>query len=464
MTVAFGAIAAAAAEGEGVHHEGSLSGLLIGLVLLAVNGFFVAAEIGLLAASRAKIEQMAEDGDKRAVRAAKALRELSVTFSGAQLGITMMSLGLGAIAEPALAGYIEGWLDAAGLPAAAVGPTGFTIALAIVVLLHMVVGEMAPKNLALAHPESVSMALVRPFGLFVKIFRPLIVALNGLGNLLVRAVGVEPVDDRGLVHTPSELIFALREAKQSGRLEDQEERVLTAALALSDIDAEAAMTPRVDLVAVSDDDVPERVLELAEQTGFTRFPVTHGDIDHVVGFVHVKDVIVRDPEELEGVRVRDLLRAIPAVPEMRNLEQLLADMRADRSPAVLVVDEFGGTAGLLTLEDVLEELVGDIEDEFDPDADGMRRRGQRSVVVDGTLRRDELERVVGLRLPEGATETVSGHLTEVLGRLVEKGDQIEVDGWRLIVRRVDGRRAGRVEVIPPRPEPGHSDGADVSGA
>lgn len=447
--VVFAAAFVAAAAPEGATHHGSLSGVLLGLVLLGVNGAFVAAEIALLAASRARIEQLAETGNRRAVRAAAALRELSVTFSGAQLGITMASLGLGAVAEPALAGYVEQWLAALGAPEGAQAPVAFTLALAVVVLLHMVIGEMAPKNLALARPEQVSMVLARPLGMFVWLLRPLIVLLNGIANALVRLVGVTAVDERGLVHTPEELTVALREAHRSGRLAPSDERVLTAALALSDIDAEAAMTPRVDLIAVADNDHPQAVLDASARSGFTRFPVMHGDIDHVVGFVHVKDVLVLEPHELEGMLVADILRPIPAVPETRNLEQLLVDLRADRSATVLVVDEFGGTAGMLTLEDVLEELVGEIADEFDLDAAVIGERNARSVTVDGTLRRDELTRLTGLRLPEGETETVSGHLTEVLGRLVERGDAIEVDGWRVIVRTVDGRRAGKVELIPP---------------
>jgi CBS domain containing-hemolysin-like protein len=453
--IVFGAMVVAT-EGSGVaaaHPQGSLVGLLIGLVLLALNGVFVAAEISLLAVSRPRVEQLADEGNRRAVRAAAALRELSVTFSGAQLGITMASLGLGAIAEPALAGYFESWLVAAGAPEGLVVPVGFTAALGLVVLLHMVVGEMAPKNLALSRPEQVSLALARPYGWFVSLLRPLILLLNAFGNVIVRMFGIEPVDERGLVHTPEELILALREAGRTGRLEEGEERVFTAALALRDIDAEAAMTPRVDLIAVADDDDPEVVLEASGRSGFTRFPVTHGDIDHIVGFIHVKDVLVRDPEELVGVRVRDLMRPIPAIPETRDLEKLLVDLRTDRSAAVLVVDEFGGTAGLLTLEDILEELVGEIEDEFDPDAAVVRQRNTRSVVVDGMLRRDELARLTGLRLPDGETETVSGHLTEMLGRLLERGDQIEVGGWRLIVRTIDGRRAGKVEVIAPKAPP-----------
>lgn len=422
--------------------------LLIGLVLLVANAFFVAAEIALLAARRARIEQLAATGDPRAVRAQKALEELSVTFSGAQLGITMASLGLGAVAEPAVAAALLGPIEALGLPEATAGIVAFAIALTIVVFLHMVLGEMVPKNLALAGAEQLSLRVSRVFGWYVKLFRPIIVTLNAAANGLVRLTGVEPIEEIGLVHTPDELLLALRESRRHGHLAPPDARVLTAALRLSDIDAEAAMTPRTDLVSVGAAVPVDEILELAASTGYTRFPVTHQDLDHVVGMIHVKDLLIAPASELVDRTAGDLVRPLPAVPESQDLERLLLSMREDRAHAALVVDEYGGTAGLLTLEDVLEELVGDIADEFDSeDAPGPTSDG--AWVVPGTLRRDELERLAGVALPDGEAETVSGVLTEQLGRLLRRGDVLELDGWRLRVLTMEGRRAGQVEVVAP---------------
>ncbi len=444
----------AAAAADGGHAEASPVGLLIGLVLLALNFFFVAAEIALLAARRARIEERAEAGEKRAQQALLALQELSITFSGAQLGITMTSLGLGAIAEPALATVIDGWLPEGSLSGSARGAISFAIALSIVVFLHMVVGEMVPKNIALAKAEEVSMATARPFRLFAKLFRPLIVVMNGAGNIVVRAMGVEPVDEHGLVHTPEELALAVRESRRQGMLRPSDERVLSSVLHLSNIDAEAAMTPRVDLVGIAASAPASDVEALALETGFTRFPVYTTGIDEIVGLVHVKDVLIRDAEELDGKTVADLLRPLPAVPESRNLEHLLKDMRLARAHAALVVDEFGGTAGMLSLEDVIEELVGEIVDEFDADGTTAKRRNERSWTVPGTLRRDELQRLTGLLLPDTDAETIGGWLTEELGRLLKAGDAVEHDGWKLVVRSIEGRRAGEVIVtMPPEPEP-----------
>ena len=440
-----------AAAANGAHGTFSWTAVIIGVLLLVANGYFVAAEIALLAARRTRIEEAADAGDPRARRALKALRELSVTFSGAQLGITMCSLGLGAVAEPAVAALFAEWLAETALPAGAISAVSFALALSLVVFLHMVVGEMAPKNLSLAKAEAISLRIARSFSWFVTAFRPLILLLNGFANLLVRLVRVEPVDEHQLVHTPDELTLALMESRDLGTISPQDARVMGAALRLAAIDAEAAMTPRVDLHAVPDTAAIEDVLRLAEETGHTRLPVFHQDIDHIVGLVHVKDVLIRDETELARISVGDLLRPIPAVPESRDLEQLLRDMLDDRSHAVLVVDEFGGTAGMLTLEDVLEELVGEIADEFDEEL-AAEQPDERVWVVAGTLRRDEVERLTGITLDGGDAETVSGWIVEVLDRLPEAGDRTVTDtGWSLTVLSLEGRRAGDVEVRAPEP-------------
>lgn len=422
--------------------------VFIGVVLLLANGAFVAVEIGLLAARRTDFEEAADAGDRRARRALAAHQELPVTFSAAQLGITICSLGLGAVTEPTIQALLLDVLEGTAVPAAVIPALSLTVALSLVVLLHMVVGQMAPRNLAIANPEQVALRLVRPFGAFILVLRPLIVFLNAVANLLVRLVRIEPVDERQLVHTPEELAVALAESHDLGTIAPLDARMMGAALRLSTIDAEAAMTPRVDLDAVADDATVAEVLALAVETGHTRIPVYHEDLDHIVGLVHVKDALIRDEADQQRLTVTDLLRPISAVPESRDLEQLLRDMLDTNSHAVAVIDEFGGTAGLLTLEDVIEELVGEIADEFD-DEDHPRETPERSWVVSGTMRRDEAERLTGLPLAEGDTETVSGWLVECLGRLVEVGDVVETEGWRVTVRSLEGRRAGEVEIEAP---------------
>lgn len=460
MTAVMMALPPILAAAAGGAHDGpiNLPAIILGIFLLVANGFFVAAEIAILAARRTRIEERADAGDARAELAQKLLAEISITFSGAQLGITMASLGLGAIAEPALATVIARGLGLVSIPESVAAGLAFALAIGIVVFLHMVVGEMAPKNLALARAEDTALRLARPFRAFVWLFRPVILLLNWMGNLLVRAVGVEPIDEHDLVHSPAELALALRESQREGTVTTQDARVLSAALELATIDAAAAMTPRTDLAMVSDQATATDVLSLSKRTGHSRFPVFHEDQDDVVGMMHVKDLLVRDPGNLEGLIVSDLLRPIQAVPESRDLEHLLTDMRTDRSHAVIVVDEFGSIIGLVTLEDVLEELVGEISDEFD-EGEHVIAAGDREWQIDGLLRRDELQRLTGLRLPDGETETVNGFLMERLGRLPRRGDEVVQDGWRLQVVELSGRRAGTVAVMAPD-EPAADESSD----
>ena len=425
----------------------SLTAVLFGVVLLGANGFFVAIEIALLAVRRTRIEELADTGDRRAMRALKALRELSVTFSGAQLGITMCSLGLGIIAEPALAVAFVRIFALTAIPVGVIPLIAVVIALSITVFLHMVIGEMAPKNVAIARADTVTLALITPFAWFLAVFRPLIWLLNASANGLVRLVRVTPIAEHELVHTADELAYVVAEANDSGRITNEDARVIDAALRLSSIDAKEAMTPRIDMVAVGTEQSVEQVLALAATSGFSRIPVFAGDIDHVVGVVHVKDLLIGD-----DVAVTDtagaVMRPLPAVPESLPLDRLLAAMRRQRSHAAVVVDEFGGTAGVITLEDVLEELVGEITDEFDDTT--VLRATESMWVLPGSFRRDEVQRSVGVELPDGDAETLSGWLVEQLGRFPTVSDQVTTaNGWTFTVLSVDRRRASEVEIHAP---------------
>jgi CBS domain containing-hemolysin-like protein len=428
--------------------------LVTAVALLVLNAFFVAAEISLLAARRGIIEERAEAGQPGAIAALRALRELPITFSGAQLGITLASLGLGAVAEPAVADALKSVLARTALPDGARVAIAVAIALSVVVFLHMVVGEMAPKNLSIARAEDVALAIARPFALYMRLLRPLIVVLNGAANALARLFGVEVVDERELGHSAEELLLVLGQARDSGSIGIDEARLFAAALELRDVVAGSAMTPRIDLVAVPTDADVAGVLEAAAASGHTRLPVYERDIDHVVGLVHVKDLLVAG--RTEGLLATDVMRPVVAVPESRDLESLLRELLQTRAQAAIVIDEFGGTAGLVTLEDLFEELVGDIFDEFD-DEPALVVLGPRSWIAPGTMRRDVLEDLVGIDLGGDAdADTVSGWMVERLGRLLRVGDVVRTDqGWRLEVRSLEGRRAGRVTVRAP-----HAPGAE----
>ena len=442
----------------------SIGALVTGIVLLGFNAFFVAAEISLLAARRGVIEQWAETGEARAVAALRALRELPITFSGAQLGITLASLGLGAVAEPAVADALKTLLARTALPDGARVAISIGIALSVVVFLHMVVGEMAPKNLAIARAETVAVAIARPFALYMRLLRPVIVVLNGAANVLARAVGVQVVDERELGHSAEELLLVLGQARDSGSIGIGEARLFAAVLELRDVVAGSAMTPRIDLVAVSIDETVAGVLDAAASSGHTRLPVYARDIDHIVGLVHVKDLLVAG--HADDASVTDVMRPVFAVPESRDLESLLRELLQTRAQAAVVIDEFGGTAGLVTLEDVFEELVGDIVDEFD-DEPALVALGPRSWIAPGTMRRDVLEDLVGSDLDgdEGDSDTISGWMVDRLGRLLRVGDVVTTArGWRLEVRSLEGRRAGRVAVRAPQgPDQGPEQGSGSRG-
>jgi CBS domain containing-hemolysin-like protein len=399
----------------------------------------VAAEFALLAARRSRIEQLAGEGDKRAGHALKGLKELSLMLAGAQLGITACSLLLGAVAEPAVAGLIESAIGRfVELNPRVLHAVGFAIALSIVVFLHMVVGEMAPKSWAISHPESSALTLAGPFRAFVVVFKPVIRLLNTVANGVVRLVGVEPQDEMAMAHTPTDLRMLLDESAGQGAIPAEEHRLLTRSLELSGLDAGAAMTPRRDIVAVDASQPAAEVGVAARESGRSRIIVHGGGLDRVVGVVHAKDVLLLDPADRATTTAGELARSVPVTHESHRVEDLLVEMQTGRQHLAVVVDEHGVVGGIVTLEAVLEELIGDFEDESDRRSRRCRRLGDGTYVLDGNLRPDELEAQTGIHLPEGEWETVAGYVIGELDRIPVVGDTVTADGASLSVTRLDG--------------------------
>ncbi|MBK5224710.1 MAG: HlyC/CorC family transporter [Acidimicrobiia bacterium] len=420
--------------------------LAFALVLLAANGFFVAAEFALLSARRSRIEQLAADGDRRAQSALAGLRELSLMLAGAQLGITMCSLGLGIIAEPAVAGLFRDLIHGIGLdlPNGVSHGIAFSLALAIVVFLHMVVGEMAPKSWAISHPEDSALLLSRPFRLFAVIFRPVIRLLNTMSNVVVRLLGAEPQAELAMAHSSSDLILLLDEAARDGSIETNDHVLLSRSLEMSGLAAASAMTPRSRVVALDQASTIDDIEQKAVATGRSRIVVYDSDLDHPVGVVHVRDVLTH--HGLRTATAGELATPVLISPDGLALEVLFLRMRDERRHLALVVDEHGVVLGLITMEDVIEELIGDFEDESDRSHRRVRWLADGSFLAAGSLRPDEVADRLRISLPEGGWDTLAGFLIAQLGRVPSEGDVVTTDTARFEVASMDGVAVREVRI------------------
>lgn len=416
---------------------------LIWLVLLLIaNGFFVAAEFAYITARR----NVLEGREGRSSRIAVGLnRNLSLSLAGAQLGITMASLALGAVAEPAIAGFLEAGLGLVGLSEATTHAIALVIALLIVVFLHMVIGEMAPKNIAISSPEAAAVALALPFRAFIIVFRPLIAMLNGIANWVLRLFGVQPADALDVGHSAEDLAIVIGSGQKEGVIGEFAHNLLTGAIVFGNTDASDVMTPRPDVVAAEADDSAASVLQLMQRTGHSRILIHTGDLDDVTGFVHIKDLISTDPDSLSEPVSPGMIRPALAVPESASLQSVLTSMRRARSHIGIVVDEHGSAAGIVTMEDVAEELVGDIADEHDLDEQPIRVVAPGQLIVGGNVRIDDL-REFDVVLPEGEYTTVGGYVMDQLGRIPRRGDLVQCDPWELRVDSTTGRRVGHVSI------------------
>jgi CBS domain containing-hemolysin-like protein len=413
--------------------------LMVAVSLLFLNGFFVAAEFALLASRRSRIEQLANEGDRRARHALSGVRELTLMLAGAQLGITMCSLGLGAVAEPALARLIESALeDTVTLSSPVRHGIAFVVALSVVVFLHMVVGEMAPKSWAISHPEQSSLRLARAFRLYVWVFRPVIRLLNGVANLVVRALGVEPQDARAMAHSAADLLFLLEESAGHGDIEADQHELFTRSLHLSGRVAADAMTLRRDIVSAPSDAPVADLVEIAHSTGRTRVLVYEGDLDHVLGFVHAKDLLLLSAEARTTATARMLVRPAMVTPDGHLLEDLLLEMRTQRQHLAVVVDELGMVVGVVTLEDVIEELIGEFDDESDQQFHDCERLEDGSFRIGGTVRPDEFCVCTGVELPEGDWQTVAGYVIDAADGIPSVGNVITTDLGSFEVVAMDG--------------------------
>jgi CBS domain containing-hemolysin-like protein len=424
-------------------------GLLgVGLLLTIGTGFFVASEFSLVNLDRSDLESRTARGEKGLGLTISALKVTSTHLSSAQLGITLTTLLTGFTMEPAIGSLLTPVFHSLGMSTAVVTVVSSIVAIIIATLLSMIIGELVPKNFALALPLRTA-RLVIPFQVgFTTVFRPFVSLLNNTANVILRSFGIEPKEELSSARTAEELRSLVRRSATEGSLDRDTATLLARTLVFNEHVASDVMTPRPRVTSVERTDSAQTVLELARQTGFSRFPVVDDGIDDVVGLVHVKQAVAIPRSKRAGVPVSALQSEALRVPETMKLDLLLGELRGRGYQMAVVVDEYGGTAGVVTLEDLVEELVGEVADEHDRTRAGVVR-SRDWLTFPGLLRPDELLERADVSVPEdGPYETVAGFIMSELGRLPNVGDVVAVEGGEFRVERLDGRRIDRVRYTP----------------
>lgn len=426
--------------------------LLAVLVLVLANAFFVAAEFALVAVRRSRIEELAEGGDRMAQRVRKAQENLDRSISGTQLGITLASLGLGWIGEPVVARLIEGSFVNLPDPMSvfATHAVAVAIAFALITFLHIVLGELVPKSAALMRPEAVSRWVAGPLNLFNTMVSPMIFVLNGTAQLIIRAAGGGNLTTSQLVHSPDEIEILLRQSRAEGVVEIDEEAMIHGVFELTRTVAREVMTPRLDIVGFPEETQLEEVLTTAAKSGFSRFPVYRESIDDVAGVVLVKDLLkwVGKSGTDEEFQLTAVMRPPFFVPDTKPVDDLLAEFRRQKVHMAIVVDEFGGTDGVVTLEDLVEEIVGEIFDEHDLAESEIELLDGGRVRVDGGADLEDLLDKFDVGIVEGADEfdTVAGYVIGQLGRIPSAGEHVALGSARLEVIETLDQRVTRLEL------------------
>ena len=426
--------------------------LVIAAVLLtAGTAGFVAAEFSLVALDRHTVQQAVDAGDERARVVLNSLRQLSTQLSAAQVGITLTTLIVGYLAQPSVGALITPLLDATPLPDGAVSGTATALALLLVTTFSMIFGELLPQFLGISAPLRTAKVVALPVRAFAITAKPLISVLNGSANAFLRRIGIEPREELSGARTPQELVSLVRRSAEAGTLDEGTAIMVTRSLGFADRTASDVMTPRVRCSAVDRAASAEEVLKLARRTGHSRFPVLGEDWDDIAGIVHIKKAMAVPPPRRADVPVTALMTDAVMVPDTLRLDPLTASLRASGIQMAVVVDEYGGTAGVVTLEDVVEEIVGEVSDEHDRDRGHSKGRALNdgSWGVPGLWRVDEVRERLDVDVPEGdAYETVGGFVVSALGRIPAVGDEVGIPGWTIRVAGMDGRRVDRLRFVP----------------
>ena len=417
----------------------SISLELLGVAaLILLNGFFVAGEYALVTARQTRMQELAQRGDRRARAVLRIVSNPPRFIAAMQLGVTATSLGIGALGEQALAKAFD--------PIVA-GVIAVIFAFLIITYLHVVVGELVPKGVALGYSEPTALAVSTPVRAFFVVFRPLIWVLQRSSDVILRSLGLTPPGGEMEVYSEAELKMLLSRSTEEGELEQQEQEMLYKVFDFADKEVSDVMVPRPEVVALSVDLPPEEALAAVIESPYTRYPVYRGSLDDVVGILHVRNLFSALVDRgIAGVQLEELLRPAHIVPENKDLAALLTEFRRTNQHMAIVVDEYGELEGIVTLEDLLEEIVGEIEDEFDLPDESVERLEDGRIRIHGTFPIDDFNEQFGRSLPVEDFHTIGGFVFGMLGRAPEPGDEVEYDGCRFKVLEVEGSRIERLEI------------------
>jgi CBS domain containing-hemolysin-like protein len=422
------------------------------LSLVAANGFFVAAEFALVKLRIQEIKILARKGSKTAKLVERIVRDLDAYLSACQLGITLASLGLGWVGEPVVAKMIEPIFNTLGIPEENVHFVALPIAFVIITLLHITAGEQVPKIFAIKKHRPTAYVIAMPLVIFYKIFKPFIWILNTISNLMLRVIGIQIASEHGEVHTEDEVRAILLESAAVGHLTPGERLIMENVLDLENKIARRYMLPRNQIVYLDKNDTMEEKLRIASESGHTRLPLCDGDLDHILGIVHVKDIFqaLARGEELKALV--DLARKPTFLPETVTLDALLREFQKKHTALAILVDEYGVVSGMITLENVLEELVGPIQDEFDSEAPSIKKVGADTFEVDAACTVDEIEKKLEIELSDSNADTIGGVLIEKLGHIPTVSENTVLADHEVTVLEADQKRIRRVLIRRLRPE------------
>jgi CBS domain containing-hemolysin-like protein len=432
--------------------------LLALVALLLANAFFVMAEYALVTARSTRLEEMEREGVRHAARARRMLREADRYIATTQLGITMAGVGMGWVGEPAFAFLLERLL---GVPLRALGETAARslsalAAFILVTFLAVVLSELVPKSLTLDNPERIALQVARPLELLSRIGRPFVWLLERSAGLVARLFGASGAARRGASYSVQELKLLVDAAERSGTLENRERNMIHAVFDFGYLRVREVTVPRTEMIAVPASATIDDLIATAIKHPYSKFPVYEDTPDHIIGIAHIKDLMRARHGQGQAASVRGLMREALFVPESLRVQDLLARFRARRQHLAIVLDEYGGTAGMVTLEDLLEEIVGEVSDAFDRTPPPVKRLPDGSALIDGLMLIEEVNQSLGLHLNDAHYDTIAGFVLGRLGRIARLGDELEVQGLRMRVEAMDGRRIARLSIRRADPAPAGS--------